>query len=158
MFDQVNGLPVHVLVVHAAVVFVPLLAVLAVAFAVLPRVRSRVDWAAALLAVAAPATAGVAVLSGGAFKDRLLAQGMTAEGLAPITTHQQYGVLTFWFTVALGVATGLLVFLARPGARSLPRAAELALSVVVVALAAVAVFYVVRTGDTGATSVWGARG
>ena len=45
MFDQINGLPVHVLVLHAAVVFVPLLALGAVVYALVPRWRPRMGWA-----------------------------------------------------------------------------------------------------------------
>ena len=154
MFDQFNGMPVHVLLVHAAVVFVPLLALLAVVYALVPKLRGRVGWAAALLAAGAPLAALFAKLSGEEFRERLIANGMNAQGLAPITTHQGYGDLTFWFTLGLGVATGLMIFLAsRP--KSLPRPLDLGLSVVVVALAAVAGYYVFKTGDTGATAVWG---
>jgi hypothetical protein len=160
VFDQFNGMPMHVLLVHAAVVFVPLLAVLAVVYALVPRFRAKVGWAAALLAVGAPVAALVAMLSGEAFKDRLLDQGMNAQGLAPITTHQGYGTLTFWFTLALGVVTAAMIFVTRPGerSRSVPRIVDLGLSVVVVALAAVSGYYVFKTGDTGAASVWGSRG
>jgi hypothetical protein len=160
VFDQFNGLPMHVLLVHAAVVFVPLLGALAVVYALVPRFRSKVGWAAALLAVGAPAAALVAKLSGEALRDRLLDQGMTAQGLAPITTHQGYGTLTVWFSLALGVVTIVMIFLTRPGERSkpVPRVVDLGLSVVIVALAAVSGYYVFKTGDTGATSVWGSRG
>ena len=41
----------------------------------------------------------------------------------------------------------------KPG--SLPRAADLGLAVVMVALAAISGYYVFRTGDSGATAVWG---
>src|SRR4051812_12913948 len=64
MFDQVNGLPVHVLVVHAAVVFVPLLVLSAVLYAFVPSLRARLGWVVALLSVGAPACALVAMLSG----------------------------------------------------------------------------------------------
>ncbi len=66
MFDQINGLPVHALVVHAAVVFVPLLVLGAIAYAVVPRWRPRVGWAVVLLAIAAPA----AVFVGGGCTDK----------------------------------------------------------------------------------------
>jgi hypothetical protein len=159
VFDQFNGMPMHVLLVHAAVVFVPLLALTAIVYAVLPRLRSRVGWAAALLAVGAPAAAFVAKLSGQAFKQRLLDGGMKGQSLANVTTHQGYGDLTFWFSLALGVATLVMVYLTSRGERgSLPRVADLGLAVVVVGLAAVSGYYVFRTGDTGAVSVWGGQG
>ena len=64
MFDQFNGLPVHALVLHAAVVFIPLLALGAVVYAVVPRWRSRTGWAALLLALVAPVCAFVTRESG----------------------------------------------------------------------------------------------
>ena len=47
MFDQINGLPVHALVLHAAVVFVPLLALGAIVYALIARWRPRIGWAVA---------------------------------------------------------------------------------------------------------------
>ena len=47
MFREFNGLPLHVLVIHAVVVLVPLLALFAIAYGVLPRWRHRLDWAVA---------------------------------------------------------------------------------------------------------------
>ncbi|RZU50357.1 hypothetical protein EV385_2129 [Krasilnikovia cinnamomea] len=156
MFDQVNGLPVHALVLHAAVVFVPLLALVSVVYAVVPRWRPRVGWAAALLAIAAPVTVWVAVESGEQLYDRLVQQGMRGPILGILDDHMNFGRLTLWFSVALGVATLVMVFftLGRSG-RGLPRPAEVVLAIVVVALAAVAGYYVFRTGDSGAHAVWG---
>ena len=74
MFDQVNGLPVHALVLHAAVVFVPLLALGAVVYALAGRWRAKIAWAVLLLAVTAPVTALVAMLSGNKLQERLLEQ------------------------------------------------------------------------------------
>jgi hypothetical protein len=48
----------------------------------------------------------------------------------------------------------VLASLRRPG-NTLPRAADVGLAVIMVALAAVTGYYVFRTGDSGATAVWG---
>jgi len=152
VLDQVNGLPVHVLVVHAAVVLVPLLALSGVLYALVPRLRGRLGWVVALLSVGAPAAALAAMLSGSRFYDRKYT-GVPEEALANVQQHASFGTRTFWFTLGLGVATGLLVWLS--GRRPLPRAAEAGLAVVVVALAVVAGFYVFQTGDSGAQSVHG---
>ncbi|BFU42219.1 DUF2231 domain-containing protein [Krasilnikovia sp. MM14-A1004] len=156
MFDQVNGLPVHALVLHAAVVLVPLLALVSVVYAVVPKWRPHLGWAAALLAIAAPLTAWVAVESGEQLYNRLVKQGMQGPILGILANHMDFGRLTMWFTAALGVATLVMVFftLGRSG-RGLPRPAEMVLAIVVVVLAAVAGYYVFRTGDSGAHAVWG---
>jgi hypothetical protein len=156
VFDQINGLPVHALVLHAAVIFVPLLALVAIVYAVVPRWRTKVGWAAVLLSIAAPVTAWVATESGEALRDRLVASGLKGEPLAAIDDHMGYGNLTFYFSLGLGVVTLLMVFLTlRRSDRPLPRAASLGLSVIMVALAAISGYYVIRTGDSGAQAVWG---
>jgi peptidoglycan/LPS O-acetylase OafA/YrhL len=154
VFDQVNGLPVHVLVVHAAVVFVPLLAIGAIVYALLPRWRSRIGWAVVLLAVAAPLAALTAKLSGEELQTRLVRQGVSGRGAEIINDHAGYGDLTFWFSLALGVVSLVLVLGTARG-RTLPKIANLGLAAVMVVLAAISGYYVFQTGDSGATAVWG---
>jgi uncharacterized membrane protein len=155
VFDQINGLPVHALVNHAAVVFGPLLVLGAIVYAVMPRWRPRIGWAVLLLAIVAPITTYVTMESGKALQERLLEQGLSGRGAEIIAEHMDFGTVTFWLTLALGVVSIVMVLLTlrRPG--SLPRAADLGLAVIMVALAAVSGYYVFRTGDSGATAVWG---
>jgi hypothetical protein len=153
VFDQISGLPVHVLVVHAAVVFVPLLALAAAVYALVPRLRSRVGWVAALLAVAAPGAAFVAFMSGREFKDRKYG-GVPADALTGVNTHQHNGTVTFWLTLALGVVAALLVFSTSRNPR-LPRPTVWAMVVIVLGLAAATGYYVFLAGDTGARLVHG---
>lgn len=156
MFDQINGLPVHALVLHAAVVFVPLLALVAIVYAVVPRWRGRIGWAAVLLAVAAPVTTWVSKESGEALRDRLVANGMSGKPLEAIDDHMGYGTLTLYFALGLGVLTLVMVFLTlRRTDKPLPRVADLGLAVIMVALALASGYYVFQTGDTGAKAVWG---
>jgi hypothetical protein len=156
MFDQINGLPVHALVIHAAVVLVPLLALTAIVYAVLPRWRAKVGWAAGLLAIAAPVTAWVATESGEELLDRLVANGLSGAPLRALDEHMDFGQLTFKVTLALGVVTLALIALTlRSTGKKLPRVAEIGLAVIVVALAAVSSYYVFKTGDSGAQAVWG---
>ena len=156
MFDQINGLPVHVLVLHAAVVFVPLLAVGAVVYALIPRWRSRTGWALVLLAIAAPAAAFVAKASGTELYERLLGQGLSGPGLEILNDHMSFGTRTAWFSLALGVVSLVMVALTwrRAGTR-LPLVGELGGAVVLIVLAAFAGYYVFQTGDSGANAVWG---
>ncbi|MEV6843389.1 DUF2231 domain-containing protein [Actinoplanes sp. NPDC051411] len=153
MFDQINGLPVHVLVLHAAVVFVPLLALGAIVYAVVPRWRLRINWAVAILAVITPITCFVTKESGEKLYDRLVGSGMKGKPLDDLNKHMNFGTHTFWWVLALGVVT-LVMLLLTWGSRSLPMIAGAAGSVVMVVLAVIAGYYVYRTGDSGATVVW----
>jgi hypothetical protein len=155
VFDQINGLPVHALVLHAAVIFVPLLAVGAIAYAIIPRFRPRLGWAVALLGIAAPASTFVAMESGEKLYDRLLSQGLKGRGAEILSDHMGYGEVTFWLSVALGVVSLIAVFATGRKNASLPKAADIGLAVVMIGLAAVSGYYVFKTGDSGATAVWG---
>lgn len=150
MFEGILGLPLHPLAVHAAVVFVPLLVVASLAYALVPRWRTRVGWAAVILAVIAPITAVVTRQSGNAFADRL-----TLPVQGDLATHQNYGTITMWVTIALGVLTLALVWSRRAGGGSTgPAWLTGALTVLVVLAAGAAVVYVFLTGDLGSRIVW----
>jgi len=157
VFDQIHGLPVHALVLHAAVVFVPLLALGAIVYAVVPRWRPRINWAVAILAVITPITCFVTKESGEKLYDRTIKLGMKGKPLQELNKHMDFGTDTFWWVLALGVVT--LVMLALTwNTRKLPMIASAAGSVVMVVLAVIAGYYVYRTGDSGATVVWNPQG
>jgi len=152
VFETINGMPAHVLLVHAAVVFVPLLALGAIVFAVWPAVRHRIDWAVALLAVVAPLSALFSMLSGNAFYKMREEDGTPKEFLDQIGVHASYGQRTFFFSLGLGLVIGALLLLLRRAGT--PKALTIALSVVAVGLALVTGYFVVMTGDSGASMNW----
>ncbi|MEV4660971.1 DUF2231 domain-containing protein [Micromonospora echinofusca] len=157
MFKEILGLPAHVLVVHAVVVLVPLLALLSAAYVALPRFRARLDWAVAILAVVAPVSAFVAVESGEELTDAFLARGMQGPIVEQIFTHSRYGDILFRWVLPLAVAS-LLLLVVTSGHRRVPKLPSWAtpvLSVVVVALGVVSLVYVYLTGHSGAEAVWG---
>lgn len=151
MFDEFLGLPLHPLAVHLAVVFVPLLAVAAAAYALVPRLRAKVDWLAALLAVIAPLSAVVARMSGLGFQER---RDLPLQG--DLANHENYGTITMWVTIALGVVTLALIWSRRAaGGQSKGWTwLSIALTVLVVAGAVAATVYVVLAGDLGSRMVW----
>jgi glucan phosphoethanolaminetransferase (alkaline phosphatase superfamily) len=160
VFEEILGVPAHPLLVHAAVVFVPLLIAAALAYALVPALRGRVGWAVALLAVAAPLAAWFATLSGNRLQGRLIRQGAQGPILDQISNHKAFGERTLWFCLALAVVALLLVLLTRSGARRnvLPNLGswpDWIFLVVILALAAGTAYYVFKTGDTGAKAVWG---
>lgn len=156
MFREIMGLPAHALLVHAAVVFVPLLGLVAIGYAVLPRWRGRTGWAAAALAVVGPVTAFLAKESGEELEKVLTAKNYPPQLLRQVLEHGQYGGQLFWWTLGLGLATGLLLVVTsgRARVRALPSWIGLLLSGAVVVLAVGAMIQVYLTGDSGARAVW----
>ncbi|MFC0533754.1 DUF2231 domain-containing protein [Phytohabitans kaempferiae] len=163
MFEELMGIPAHPLLIHAAVVFVPLLALAAVAYAILPFLRPHIRLVLAGLAVVGPISALLAKLSGDAFFERMRERDRVTEEFVPvIEQHQDLGTMTMWAAIALGVVTLALVSFVGPGGAAArtaggpggTRVLSVALAVLSVLAAAAALYYVVRTGDSGAKAVW----
>jgi uncharacterized membrane protein len=156
MLREFMGLPAHALLVHSAVVFVPLLALVGSAYALLPRFRSRLDWAAALLAVLAPLSALLSKLSGSQLQRVLVERNYPETILAQVATHERYGDLTFWWSLALAVLTGVLLLVtgSRWRDRRRPNWLSWALGTGVIVLSVINIIYVYLTGDSGAQAVW----
>jgi cytochrome c biogenesis protein CcdA len=66
---NIAGLPLHVLVVHAAVVFGPLSALAALAYVAVPRYRDLLRWPTLVLVLVATAAIWLAFFSGESFYD-----------------------------------------------------------------------------------------
>ena len=155
---EFTGLPLHVLVVHAAVVFAPLAALVAIGFAVVPRWRYLTRWPAAVLAVIATGAIWLARVSGNDLKESLA----VPEQL--IGTHQSRGEVLSWVSLAflLLVLVGAWL-LAGPSGLASGRGAqavrapavELVLPAVIVVASVVTLVYTVLTGDAGSRAVWG---
>ncbi|WP_433378238.1 hypothetical protein [Streptosporangium sp. CA-115845] len=151
MFDEILGLPLHPLVVHAAVVLTPLLAVLAAVYALLPRTRPVLTWAVVGLAPIVPVSVFVARESGESLEEGRFASagGQLGERIAE---HASFSIPLLLVTLALGVMSLALVHVSR-GDR-FDRRVGAAVSALTVVLAAVALYYVVRAGHSGAVTVW----
>jgi hypothetical protein len=156
------GLPAHMLIIHAAVVFIPLASVFAIGYALVPRLRRPIWWAVLALGVLAPVTGWAARLSGQTYRQYFVDHGASGDFLVKLNTHQSYGLPTAWWATGLGVAMLVMVLWVLPGARLIPgagtgalasRPVQVVIAVVNVALAVVALYYVIRTGDTGARAV-----
>ncbi len=142
MFDTVNGLPVHPLVVHSVVVLLPLMAVFTFAVALRPSWRRFAPVAVLGDAVVVGLTF-VAKESGEQLQARL---AQFQPGVAQ--EHSEQGDLLPYFAIGLLVAA-LLVWGGRRASALVP------VSILVSLLAGAAgVYWVVRVGDSGATAVW----
>ncbi|MGH3425110.1 MAG: DUF2231 domain-containing protein [Nocardioidaceae bacterium] len=153
MFSEIDGLPVHTLVVHAVVVLAPVSALLALGYLV-PAWRRALRWPLLVTAVCAAGSAFVARESGEHLKAALadqLAGNATGELVAE---HEQLGKRLF---IALVVFAGLavvVVVLAR-----VDRAALVHTGAVLLAVAAIVVGVLTyQTGEKGARAVWNPTG
>jgi hypothetical protein len=155
VFRELFGLPAHALIVHAAVVFIPLAALAAILYAAWPALRRHIWWAVLGLGVAAPVTGWAARLSGDQYKAWWLDHGASGSFLDEINAHQALGEVTSLWATGLGVAMLFMALYAIPGPVALvkgssPAALRIAVAVITVAVSAVTLYYVIRTGDAGA--------
>jgi hypothetical protein len=153
---HVNGLPLHPLVVHAAVVFVPLAAIAAGLYGVVVRWRWAVRWPMVVLGVLAAGSVQLAAMSGGDLKRELGIEGSL------IHLHEMWaGRLQFasWvLLVAVAVAAWALPY-TTPITGASDRVARIAvlrpvLMVLLPVLAIAELYLVYKTGDAGARAVW----
>lgn len=152
-FDLIGGLPVHPLIVHLAVIVLPVAALALIIVPALPRVHSLVRWSlVGALAVGALA-AWIAAESGEALSERVgepLVHAAAAEGVPLIA-----GVL-----LVLGIAWAMLDLLtAREHAAGAPRsrallATRIAVSVVAAAWAGYTIYATIVAGHSGAVATW----
>lgn len=153
---HVNGLPLHPLVVHAAVVFVPLAAIAAGSYGVVPRWRWAVRWPMVVLGVLAAGSVQLAAMSGGDLKRELGIHGSL------IQLHEMWaGRLQFatWVLLAVVVVAGWALPYATPITGAADRPARLTalrpiVAVLLPVLAIAELYLVYKTGDAGARAVW----
>lgn len=146
-FALIQGLPVHPLVVHAAVVFVPLAALGLLAMAVLPKWGARFGWVVTLVAAMALGASFVAKESGEAL------EGLVGE---PGYDHAEWGDRMPLIAGALFVVCLLLWLVQRSWAKreDAGKGLIVILGIVAAAVAAGSMFWIYKVGDSGAKSVW----
>jgi hypothetical protein len=158
MFDKIGDLPLHPLVVHAAVIGIPLAALLALLFA-FPRTRQWARWPLAITVVGATVVTYVARQSGLALEAALgIKPGNPVGDL--ILQHSLLANQLFYIMIVFAVIGLLNVFLVSrrtsDGGAAAKQSAivRIVLPVLLVAVAGVALVWVVRIGDLGARAVW----
>src|SRR5437868_4483371 len=134
--------------IHAAVVFIPLLAVGSIVYAAAPGLRRHTRWVVGLLVVVGTGSALLAKLSGDAFRARQIRHGAHGDFLAQIDQHKSYGDATLWAVIVLAVLTALLLVVVKPrgvlsGRRSTGMfVVQVALGVVTIAMSLATLYYV----------------
>ncbi len=144
MFDTVTGLPVHALVVHAVVAFLPLAAVLTVAAVLRPSWRGVLRWV-----VVADAVVVVVAFAAQQSGEQLQARLSQARGHPVAQEHAELGGLLPLFALLLLAAAAFAWFGVRRGGVLVPLSVA---GVVLAALASVGVTFAV--GHSGATATW----
>jgi hypothetical protein len=160
---ELNGLPLHPLVVHAAVILGPVTALTAIAYAVLPRWRWLIRWPMVALAAATVASVFVSKLAGEAlFEDRFATASETLK--TQIELHQSRGTTLLWVSIAflvIAVIAALTVggpsgLASGAGARdSRGTAVTMGVLALVVVGALALLVMTVLTGDAGSRAAWG---
>jgi len=145
---ELNGLPLHAIAVHAAVVFGPLSTLAGLAYALVPRWRPRLRWPFVVTVALATVFIWVAYLSGESVQDNndFFRQGEVGE---MVEKHEEYAdtlrIITSVFAVVGFVAawwhtrTGPVRWL---------------LAAAVAVLAVLTGVWTVLTGDAGAQIAW----
>jgi hypothetical protein len=148
MFGKIFGLPVHILVIHAVVVLLPLAALCVIALAIVPGWRRTYGLPVLALATVAVLAVPVAQQSGKWLRDQL---GYDAQSFR----HGILGDDVIWYALVFWILTVALVVLDRSGRTEGTVVLVVAILSVVVSIATIV--QVVRTGDAGSRSVWESR-
>ena len=152
-----TGLPLHPLIVHATVVLVPLVALVSIGFAVLPRWRWLSRWPSALGAVLLVPLAFLTVKSGQTLEQQ--------RHLVPLMkVHAARGHLLYDMIIVFAVLMVIAAFvLPGPSALASGRGAvvrrgsvaDKVVAVLVVLGALAVIVQCVLTGDAAARVLWG---
>ena len=155
MFTSVDGLPVHVLLIHLVVVLVPASALLLVAQAWSPVVRRWAGVLGPLSALAALVLVPITASSGQWLKDQLRPTPL-------IERHADLGERLWPWVLAVFVLSVAVYLLGRRGdaaGAALPPTAgavgvQVLVAVLATAVAVGAMWQTYRVGDSGARAVW----
>ncbi len=146
MFETFRGLPIHILLNHAVVVGIPLVALASVAVALIPTWRARLAW---------PMVVVNALLVGATYAARQSGLWLfkALGNPPPALHHRSLGLTLIWFVIALFVASLLLALVSRADGGFLVGVVAL----IVVVAAGAATVQTVRTGEAGSRAVWEGR-
>jgi hypothetical protein len=151
--DTFNGLPLHPLVIHAAVIVTPVAALLALAL-VRPSWRMRLRWPAAGAVAVAWLIVWLARASGTALQQAIPEQLKGTSVGKALDLHIQLADKLNYVLFTLLVVTVLFAWLLP----KLARPAGAVGAVVIAVLALMVIGLVAQTGEQGAKTVWNPDG
>ena len=145
---KVFGLPTHILLIHVAVVGIPLACLVVIAVAARPAWRRRYGlWAAVLAVLVTGLTyltelAGQRLFNGAPYLQKIAAQ------------HKSLGQTLVYFVGGMALLMVILVVADRAG-YSEHHAVMVTITALTIAASAVTLVRVVQVGESGARAVWG---
>jgi hypothetical protein len=156
VFGEFHDLPVHILVIHAVVVLVPLSGLLGVLFAI-PKTHQWARNAFPLVTLAALAAAFVARQSGLHLMHNLDTRGGFGSAQDLLGTHESRGKSLFLLMIGFAVIAVAAWALSRDPARYHGPIA-IGVSTLVIVAAIVTGWQVYRVGEIGSKMVWNPDG
>ncbi|MEJ6018900.1 DUF2231 domain-containing protein [Corynebacterium sp. H113] len=150
MFESIAGLPTHPLIVHLAVVAVPVAAILTLIYAFRPTLRAKFG----IVTVAINFVAAVAtVLARSTGEAMLPLVNLSEENPGPVSTHAAYANYMLIAVGLMFIASAVLLWRDRRQAETPGSIGTIA--IIVMAIAAIAsLVFVFLTGHEGAVLVW----
>ncbi|VVJ21683.1 Uncharacterised protein [Amycolatopsis camponoti] len=155
-----NGLPAHVLLVHAIVVLLPLAALLLVLSAVWPAARDKLAGPNAILSVLVVVLVPITTEAGEWLERRVASTPL-------VRTHTELGDTALWVAIPVALLALLVWWRRREGLRiqangtgrrtllaPASTAVTIVLSVLAIAAAGAAGYDIYRIGDSGAQASW----
>jgi hypothetical protein len=145
-FGTLAGLPLHPLLVHSAVVLVPLVAIGALVMSYLPSFSRRHGKIILILAVIAQVSVFLAKMSGEAFAEILDKN---------VEKHAELGEITPLVTLPMVILIYLRWRMDRSGSTFGSVVIRRLTSVALVVASLISIIVIVLVGHSGASSVWG---
>jgi hypothetical protein len=145
-FGMLAGLPLHPLLVHSAVVLVPLVAIGALVMSYLPSFSRRHGKLIFILALVAQVSVFLAKISGEAFSEILKKN---------VEKHAELGEIAPFVTLPMVVLIYLRWRMDRAGSSTGSVAIRRLTSVALVIASVVSLVMIFLVGHSGASSVWG---
>lgn len=154
---EINGLPLHPLIVHATVVLVPIAALVALLYVAVPKWRDRLRWPMSVGGVLGGILIYATYLTGNSFRDAnptMFDNQDLTEVYKRIQAHQELANTLVWVTIAFGVIALMNGWLHKQSGGT-----RIALNALLVAGAVATLVFVFLTGEAGARALWdGTRG
>ncbi len=147
--ENLGGIPLHPLVVHAVVVLIPLAAIGVIAIALVPKWRSRFGILVVGVAAFAAAMVPIATSTGEQLEERVGESDLLEK-------HAELGDAVLYTAIPLLVVAVALWWFGRRAQRGarVPRWLNLLVPALAVVVAVAAIVQMVLVGHSGAEAVW----